>query len=61
MQVEIKNLTKWYGKRLVLDDLNLSVNAGETVAIIGPSGAGKSTLLRCINGLNVFDSGEICV
>ncbi|MCS7044875.1 MAG: amino acid ABC transporter ATP-binding protein [Gemmataceae bacterium] len=55
----ISNLSKRFGDRHVLRDITLSINAGETVALLGPSGGGKSTLLRCLNGLNTFDRGEI--
>lgn len=61
MRIEVNNLTKRYGGRPVLTGVNLSVAAGETVALIGPSGGGKSTLLRCLNGLNSFDGGSIHV
>lgn len=59
--VIIKNVNKWFGKNHVLKDINLEVKKGEVVVIIGPSGSGKSTLLRCINRLELVDSGEIYV
>ncbi|HEV3117551.1 MAG TPA: amino acid ABC transporter ATP-binding protein [Gemmataceae bacterium] len=61
MQIAVRNVAKQFGGRRVLDGVSLTVNAGETVALIGPSGGGKSTLLRCLNGLNTFDAGEIQV
>jgi polar amino acid transport system ATP-binding protein len=59
--ITLTNVTKRYGERLVLDSVNLTVHAGETVALIGPSGGGKSTLLRSLNGLISFDTGTIQV
>ncbi|MGL5383990.1 MAG: amino acid ABC transporter ATP-binding protein [Culicoidibacterales bacterium] len=55
----IKDLNKSFGNHHVLKHLNFSVAPGEVVAIIGPSGSGKSTALRCLNGLEVHDSGTI--
>ena len=60
-KVALTNVTKRFGDRLVLDQISMSIEPGETVALIGPSGGGKSTILRCINGLNAFDEGQIDV
>ena len=57
--INIKNLSKSFNKKLVLDNVNLEINKKEKVVIIGPSGSGKSTLLRCMNLLEEPDSGEI--
>jgi polar amino acid transport system ATP-binding protein len=59
--VEITELRKSFGTNEVLKGITLSVQAGEVIAIIGKSGSGKSTLLRCINGLEVFQSGTLTV
>ena len=56
--LEIKNLKKSFGSRVILDDVNLTVKDDEILCIVGPSGAGKTTLLRCITGLDTPDSGE---
>ena len=57
----LEHVSKYFGNFRALDQVNLSVNAGEVLMIIGPSGSGKSTLLRCINHLEVPDSGRIVV
>ena len=58
-RIEINGLTKYYGDKLVLEDVNLVLDNHEVVCLIGASGSGKSTLLRCINDLVPFDYGEI--
>jgi polar amino acid transport system ATP-binding protein len=55
----IKNLTKTYGQNVIFQNLDLTVNEGDTIVIIGPSGTGKSTLLRCINLLTRPNEGQI--
>ena len=59
--ISLESVVKRFGEHTVINDVSLSVREGEVVAIIGPSGAGKSTLLRCINLLEVPDSGRITV
>ena len=57
--LEIKNLSKSFDGKKVLEDISLSVEKGEVVSILGPSGSGKSTLLRCAAFLETMDDGEL--
>ena len=57
--IEIEGLHKHFGALHVLRGIDLSVAVGEVVCIIGPSGSGKSTLLRCINHLEIAETGRI--
>lgn len=57
----VENLVKIYGKHRVLDGVSLQQKKGEVIVLIGPSGCGKTTLLRCLNQIDTFDSGRICV
>ena len=57
--IDVKNLSKSFGKHLVLDDITEHIHPGEKVVIIGPSGSGKSTFLRCLNLLETPSAGTI--
>ena len=57
--IEINKVNKKFGDNHVIKDVSLKVNQGDKVVIIGPSGSGKSTLLRCMNLLEVPNSGSI--
>ncbi len=59
MSIEVRNLTKAFGKTVVCDHLNLTIPSGELVALLGPSGSGKTSLLRIMAGLEVPDEGEV--
>ncbi|QMS85053.1 amino acid ABC transporter ATP-binding protein [Candidatus Xianfuyuplasma coldseepsis] len=59
--INIKNVNKYFGDLHVLKDVSHTFQTGKTTAIIGASGSGKSTLLRCINQLEIMDSGDIYV
>jgi general L-amino acid transport system ATP-binding protein len=59
--IEIDDMHKWYGQFHALKAINLEVKQGERIVICGPSGSGKSTLIRCINRLEVHQSGRITI
>ncbi|MBQ6005587.1 MAG: ABC transporter ATP-binding protein [Selenomonadaceae bacterium] len=59
MILEVRHVKKFFGKRLVLDDINFSLDAGECLGIVGLSGGGKSTLAKIIARLIDCDSGKI--
>lgn len=61
MRIELREVSKRFGERVILDRISTTIESGQTVALIGPSGSGKSTLLRCLNALNSFDAGAIRV
>jgi len=59
--IEIRDVSKTYGRFRALDGCTTTVAAGSVVVVCGPSGSGKSTLIRCVNGLETIDSGSIVV
>lgn len=61
LKIEVEKLNKSFGQLHVLKDINLTVRESEVVCLIGASGSGKSTLLRCLNFLEIKDSGRIII
>ena len=61
MSIDIRNVTKRFGRYLAVDDVTLRVPTGELVALLGPSGSGKTSLLRLIAGLEAPDRGAVHV
>jgi ABC-2 type transport system ATP-binding protein len=59
--VEVRNLTKAYGRKVAVADLSFDVAPGEIFGVLGPNGSGKSTAVECIAGLREADGGQIRV
>lgn len=59
--LECKSLTKKYGAKAALSDVNLTLDRGRIIGLLGPNGSGKTTLIKLINGLLVPTSGEILI
>ena len=57
--IEFKNVSKKFDQKLVIDQLDLSINKGEIFVLVGPSGSGKTTTLKMINGLSKPSAGDI--
>ena len=59
--IEIRDLTKSYGRKAAVDDLSVTIRSGTVTGFLGPNGAGKSTTMRMVLGLARPDSGEALV
>ena len=57
--LELKNISKAYGCKVIFQNFNLTISEGRVLALVGPSGGGKTTLLRMLAGLEKIDSGQI--
>ena len=59
--VECKHVTKKYGMKVALDDVNLTIEKGKIIGLLGPNGSGKTTIIKLLNDLLVPNSGEILI
>lgn len=59
--VECKHVTKKYGMKVALDDVNLTIEKGKIIGLLGPNGSGKTTLIKLLNDLLVPNSGEVLI
>ena len=61
MSIEVKNISKYYGKQKALDNISFTLNSGEIVGFLGPNGAGKSTMMKIITTYLEQDKGVVLV
>ena len=61
MELQVFNISKSFSKKIVVNEINLSMNSGETLGLLGPNGAGKTTLFYLIAGLVKPDKGQILI
>ena len=59
--IEVKNVTKKYGKFIAVDNISFTINEGEIIGLLGPNGAGKSTTMNMITGYLEPTDGEIII
>src|SRR5437588_426353 len=57
--INLNNVARYYGTRLIFDNLGWQIGEGERIGIVGPNGAGKSSLLRLLAGVDTPDSGQV--
>lgn len=59
--IEVKNVTKKYGKFIAVDNISFTINEGEIIGLLGPNGAGKSTTMNMLTGFIEQTEGEIII
>ena len=59
--IEVKNVTKKYGKTVAVEDISFTINDGEIVGLLGPNGAGKSTTMNILTGYIEQTSGDVTI
>ncbi|MDC0074778.1 ABC transporter ATP-binding protein [Alphaproteobacteria bacterium] len=59
--IKAKSIDFWFGKKKILNDINLSIKSGDLVGIVGPNGSGKTTLLKILANLIKSDIGNLCL
>ena len=57
--IQCKNVSKSFGEKIAIEDINLSIPSGGIFGLLGPNGAGKTTLIRIINRITIPNSGEV--